>query len=404
NSITLDWRMYMPQKEKGRINEENYTSLKYKYYQDDVEGTRMRSKKASEQIEIPTRLSWVAYVDQFFSAAVITDSYFLNGSLTSNMTPESKKYIRYFTSEIGVPVTPGPDMSYQMRFYYGPNHTSTLKKEGLELEKIIYLGKNITGWISRFVIIPVFNWLEKYIKSYGLIILILTILIKIVLFPLTFKSYQSQAKMQVLKPLVDELGKKFPKKEDAMKKQQATMDLYKRAGINPMGGCLPMLLQFPILFAMFRFFPVSIELRQEHFLWATDLSTYDSILTLPFSIPIYGSHVSLFTLLMTASSLLTMKMSGSSAGQDQPGMKMMMYMMPVMFMLILNQWSSGLTYYYFLANMLTWIQNVISKRFIDAEKVLAVLEENKKKPLKKSKWQQRLEEAAKQRGINPPKR
>ncbi|MZP54938.1 MAG: membrane protein insertase YidC, partial [Bacteroidales bacterium] len=272
NSITLDWRMYIPQKEKGRINEENYTSLKYKYYQDDVEGTRMRSKKASEQIEIPTRLSWVAYVDQFFSAAVITDSYFLNGSLTSNMTPESKKYIRYFTSEIGVPVTPGPDMSYQMRFYYGPNHTSTLKKEGLELEKIIYLGKNITGWISRFVIIPVFNWLEKYIKSYGLIILILTILIKIVLFPLTFKSYQSQAKMQVLKPLVDELGKKFPKKEDAMKKQQATMDLYKRAGINPMGGCLPMLLQFPILFAMFRFFPVSIELRQEHFLWATDLS------------------------------------------------------------------------------------------------------------------------------------
>ncbi len=404
NSITLDWRMYIPQKEKGRINEENYTSLKYKYYQDDVEGTRMRSKKASEQIEIPTRLSWVAYFDQFFSAAVITDSYFLNGSLTSNMTPESKKYIRYFTSEIGVPVTPGPDMSYQMRFYYGPNHTSTLKKEGLELEKIIYLGKNITGWISRFVIIPVFNWLEKYIKSYGLIILILTILIKIVLFPLTFKSYQSQAKMQVLKPLVDELGKKFPKKEDAMKKQQATMDLYKRAGINPMGGCLPMLLQFPILFAMFRFFPVSIELRQEHFLWATDLSTYDSILTLPFSIPIYGSHVSLFTLLMTASSLLTMKMSGSSAGQDQPGMKMMMYMMPVMFMLILNQWSSGLTYYYFLANMLTWIQNVISKRFIDAEKVLAVLEENKKKPLKKSKWQQRLEEAAKQRGINPPKR
>jgi len=165
-----------------------------------------------------------------------------------------------------------------------------------------------------------------------------------------------------------------------------------------------MLLQFPILFAMFRFFPVSIELRQEHFLWATDLSTYDSILTLPFKIPIYGDHVSLFTLLMTASSLLTMKMTGSSPGQDQPGMKMMMYMMPVMFMLILNNLSSGLTYYYFLANMLTWIQNLISKRFISAEKVLATLEENKKKPVKKSKWQQRLEEAAKRRGINPPRR
>ena len=404
NSITLDWRMYIPQKEKGRTNEENYTSLKYKHYQDDVEGSKMRTKKESETFEISTRLSWVAYVDQFFSAVIITDTYFLNGSLTSNLTPESKKYIRYFTSELGVPVTPGPDVSYQMRFYFGPNHLSTLKKEGHELEKIIYLGKNITGWISRFIIIPVFNWLEKYIDSYGIIILILTILIKLVLFPLTFKSYQSQAKMQVLKPLVDELNKKYPKKEDAMKKQQATMDLYKRAGINPMGGCLPMLLQFPILFAMFRFFPVSIELRQEHFLWATDLSTYDSILDLPFTIPIYGSHVSLFTLLMTASSILTMKMSGSSTGQDQPGMKMMTYMMPVMFMLILNQWSSGLTYYYFLANILTWIQNMISKRVIDEDKVLAGLEENKKKPVKKSKWQQRLEEAARQRGINPPKR
>jgi len=224
------------------------------------------------------------------------------------------------------------------------------------------------------------------------------------LFPLTFKSYQSTAKMQVLKPMVDEITKKFPKQEDAMKKQQATMELYKRAGVNPMGGCLPMLLQMPILFAMFRFFPVSIELRQEHFLWATDLSTFDSILSLPFKIPIYGNHVSLFTLLMTASTFLTMKMTGSSPGSDQPGMKMMMYMMPVMFMLMLNNFSSGLTYYYFLANILTWLQNIISKRFIDANKVLATLEENKKKPLKKSKWQQRLEEAAKQRGIQAPRK
>jgi YidC/Oxa1 family membrane protein insertase len=291
-----------------------------------------------------------------------------------------------------------------MKMYFGPNHISTLRKEGYQIEKIVFLGRSVIGWISRFVIIPIFNWLEKYISSYGLIILILTLIIKIVLFPLTFKSYQSQAKMQVLKPLVEELGKKFPKKEDAMKKQQATMDLYKRAGVNPMGGCLPMLLQFPILFAMFRFFPVSIELRHAHFLWATDLSTYDSILTLPFKIPMYGDHVSLFTLLMTASSLLTMKMTGSSPGQDQPGMKLMMYMMPVMFMLILNNFSAGLTYYYFLANMITWLQNIVSKRFINQEKVLATLEENKKKPVQKSKWQKRLEDAAKQRGINPPKR
>jgi len=316
----------------------------------------------------------------------------------------SKKYLRYFTSEMIVPVTPGPESKINLKLYYGPNHISTLKKEGQQLEKLVFLGKNIIGWISRFVIIPVFNWLEKYIGSYGLIILILTLLIKIVLFPLTYKSYQSTAKMGILKPMVDEIGKKYPKTEDAAKKQQATMDLYKRAGINPMGGCLPMLLQFPILFAMFRFFPVSIELRQESFLWATDLSTYDSILNLPFVIPMYGDHISLFTLLMTASSLLTMKMSGTSTGSDQPGMKIMMWMMPIMFLFIMNKFSAGLTYYYFLANMLTWAQNIIMKRFINADEVLATLEANKKKPLPKSKWQQRLENAAKQRGINPPKK
>jgi YidC/Oxa1 family membrane protein insertase len=303
-----------------------------------------------------------------------------------------------------VPFNPGASNEIKMKLYYGPNSITILKKEGLELDKIVILGKNIIGWINRFLIIPIFNWLDNFIDSYGIIILILTIIIKIVLFPLTFKSYQSTAKMQVLKPLVDELGKKFPKKEDALKKQQATMDLYKRAGVNPMGGCLPMLLQMPILFAMFRFFPVSIELRQEHFLWATDLSTYDSILTLPFTIPLYGDHVSLFTILMTVSTLLTMKMTGSTPGSDQPGMKLMMYMMPVMFMVILNQFSSGLTYYYFLANMITYGQNIISKQFINEKAVLAKLEANRKKPLVKSKWQQKLEQAAKQRGINPPKK
>jgi YidC/Oxa1 family membrane protein insertase len=404
SSLTLDWRMYIPQQEMGRQNEEYYTTIKYKYYQDDVEGIRLRQSKDVEQRDLPTKLSWVAFQDQFFSSVLISKEFFLNGTVKSTLTPASPDYIRYYTSEVGVPFSPGQETVLGLKLYYGPNHISTLRKEGLELEKLVFLGKNIIGWINRFIIIPVFNWLEKYISSYGIIILILTILIKIVLFPLTFKSYQSTAKMQVLKPMVEELGKKFPKKEDAMKKQQATMDLYKRAGINPMGGCLPMLLQMPILFAMFRFFPVSIELRQEHFLWATDLSTYDSILSLPFNIPLYGDHVSLFTLLMTASTLLTMKMTGSSPGSDQPGMKLMMYMMPVMFMFMLNQFSSGLTYYYFLANILTYLQNIVSKRFINGDKVLATLEANKKKPLQKSKWQQRLEAAAKQRGIQPPKR
>ena len=401
NNISLDWRMYIPQQEKGRQNEEYYSTLKYKYYQDDVAYFKYRQQKEQEKQDITTKLSWIAYVDQFFSSIIITDDYFLNASLVSNRTLTSQKYFRYYTSEVGVPFTPGTESKIALRFYFGPNHISTLRKEGLQLDQIINLGRNIIGWINRFVIIPIFNWLNHYISNYGIIILILTLIIKIVLFPLTFKSYQSTAKMQVLKPMVEELGKKYPKKDDAMKKQQATMDLYKRAGVSPMGGCLPMLLQFPILFAMFRFFPVSIELRQQHFLWVTDLSTYDSILHLPFNIPMYGDHVSLFTLLMTASSLLTMKMTGSQPGQDQPGMKMMTYMMPVMFLLIMNNFSSGLTYYYFLANMITWIQNIVSKRFIDSDKVLATLEANKKKPVPKSKWQQRLEEASKQRGLNP---
>ena len=404
NSLTLDWKMYIPQQEKGRQNEENYSDITYKFYQDDVAYLKQRQSKEIEKIDITTKLSWVAFQDQFFSSVIVSKDFFLNGALSSTRTLTSKKYLRYNTSEVGVPYNPASSNAISMKLYYGPNSFTILKKEGIELEKLVFLGKNIIGWINRYAIIPIFNWLDNFIGSYGIIILILTIILKVVLFPLTFKSFQSQAKMSVLKPMVEELGKKFPKKEDAMKKQQATMDLYKRAGVNPMGGCLPMLLQMPILFAMFRFFPVSIELRQEHFLWATDLSTYDSILKLPFMIPMYGDHVSLFTLLMTASTLLTMKLSGTAPGQDQPGMKLMMYMMPVMFMVILNNFSSGLTYYYFLANMLTYGQNVISKRFIDADKVLATLEENRKKPVKKSKWQQRLEDAAKQRGINPAKK
>ncbi len=405
NNVTLDWRMYIPQQEKDRKNEENYATVKYKFFQDDVEYLKMRSSK-EEKVDLTTKLSWVAFQDQFFSSVLITNDFFLNGSVSSTPTPSSQDHIRFFTTELGLPFNPGASSLIPLKMYFGPNHINTLRKEGkdLDLEELVFLGKNIISWINRFIIIPIFNWLDNYIGNYGIIILILTLIIKVVLLPLTFKSYQSQAKMGALKPLVDELGKKFPKKEDALKKQQATMDLYKRAGVNPMGGCIPMLLQMPILFAMFRFFPVSIELRQEHFLWATDLSTYDSILTLPFTIPMYGDHVSLFTLLMTASTLLTMKMSGTTPGSDQPGMKMMMYMMPVMFMVILNNFSSGLTYYYFLTNMITWGQNIISKRFIDEKKILATLEENRKKPIKKSKWQLRLEEAAKQRGVNAPKK
>ncbi len=406
NALDLNWEIYLPQQEKGRQNEDNYTSLKYKYYQGEVDGFRERSQKDEETNEITTRVKWLAFKDQFFSSVLIADNYFLNAYVSSRKLPESEDYLRDFKAELSIPYEADSDETIGFRFYFGPNHFNTLKKYEVELEELVFLGRNIIRWISQFVIIPIFNWLNKYIANYGIIILLMTIIIKMGLFPLTWKSYMSQAKMKVLKPQVDEINARFPKKEDAMKKQQATMALYKRAGVSPMGGCLPMLLQMPILFAMFRFFPASIELRQQKFLWADDLSTYDSIFDLPFNIPMYGDHISLFTLLMTVSTIVTMKINSPSAsGSSQmPGMKGMMYIMPIMFMLILNNFSAGLTYYYFLANLITFGQNLITKQFLDEGAILKRMEENKKKPQKKSKWQQRLEAAAKQRGGQPKRK
>jgi len=228
--------------------------------------------------------------------------------------------------------------------------------------------------------------------------LILTVMLKLVLFPIAFKTYVSQARMRVLKPDVEELNKKFPKKEDAMKKQQATMALYKKAGVNPMAGCVPMLLQFPFLIAMFRFFPSSFELRQEGFLWADDLSSYDSILDLPFTIPWYGDHVSLFTLLMAGSTIIYTRMNSqmmNTGAQQMPGMKTMLYIMPVMLLFIFNSFASGLSYYYFLANVITFGQMYAFRFMIDEEKIHKKIEENKKKPVKKSSFQKRLEDMAK---------
>ena len=265
---------------------------------------------------------------------------------------------------------------------------------------MVPLGWGIFNWVNRFAIIPIFNFLSLYISNYGLIILLLTLIIKLVLFPLTYKSYLSTAKMRVLKPQIDEINEKIGK-DKPMDRQQATMALYKKVGVNPMGGCLPMLLQFPILLAMFRFFPASIELRQKSFLWAHDLSTYDSILDLPFTIPMYGDHVSLFTILMTISTLLYTKMQNemNSASATMPGMKQMMYLMPIMFMFMLNSYSSGLTYYYFLANMITFSQMFLIKARVNDEEILRKLETAKKKPAKKqSKFQKRIAEMAKQKG------
>ena len=319
--------------------------------------------------------------------------------------PIEGNYLKSMSAEIGIPFSPRETLAIPMRLYVGPNKYYTLRKYHLDLEKQIPLGWSffLMAWINQYAVLPIFTFFGNLGWNYGIIILILTIMLKIVLFPIAYKTYVSSAKMRVLKPDIDEIGKKFPDKKDAMKKQQATMDLYKKAGVNPLAGCVPMLLQFPILIALFRFFPSSIELRQQPFLWATDLSSYDSIWTFPdgFSIPFYGDHVSLFALLMTLSSILYTKVNEQmmmSSQQQMPGMKTMMYIMPVMFLFWFNDYSSGLSYYYLLANVFTFLQVILIRRTIDEKKLHAQIEANKKKTTKKSGFQKRLEDMAKKRG------
>ena len=390
---------YAPSQEKGFQNESMYTTLFYKYHGGDIESFKSRSKKELEEVTETTRIKWIAFSHQFFSTILIADEYFEGGHMLQQRYSDPGKYVRRYSSAMDVPFDRSGEQNIGMQLYFGPNNFKSLKGYGeMGLENVVTVGGSMIRWINAFVVIPIFNWLNNWFNNFGIIILLLTLIIKTALFPLTFKSYKSQAVMRVLKPQVDEIGKRFPKKEDSMKKQQATMDLYKKAGANPMGGCLPMLLQFPILYAMFRFFPTSIELRQQGFLWAHDLSTYDSILDLPWNIPMYGDHVSLFTLLMTVTTMLSMRWNNqvSAGSSSMPGMKTMMYIMPVMFMFILNNFSAGLTYYYFLANVITLGQNLVFKRFIDEEKILRKINSKKNKPAKKSKFAQRLADLQKQ--------
>jgi YidC/Oxa1 family membrane protein insertase len=275
------------------------------------------------------------------------------------------------------------------------NLLATLKQiDDLHLEKLIPLGWGIFGWVNRYLVIPTFNYLNGFNLNFGIIILILTILVRIILLPLTYGSFKSQAKIRVLQPEMLELNEKYG--DDPMKKQQETMNLYRRAGVNPLGGCIPGLLQLPILIAMFRFFPSSIELRQESFLWAHDLSTYDSILDLGFKIPFYGDHVSLFTLLMTISTIIYTKMNMQMTAATNPSMKWMMYLMPIFFLGFFNNYSAGLSYYYFLSNIFGFAQQYLFKAFIDEDAIHAKIQENKKKPAKKSGFQARLEAMAKE--------
>ena len=395
--LTFRWEAFSPQQEKGRQWEDQNTSLHYQYLVDD-EHNDLSPASEEKTEKLTGKVKWVAYKQQFFSAVLIADSSFDGGSVVSTKLPASIKHLKKFAATLDINSTP---QNFGMKFYFGPNQYKILKSYKIGLEKLLPLGWGIFGWVNKYGIIPIFNFLSEYLSNFGLIILLLTIIIKIILSPLTFKSHLSTARMRVLKPEVEEIAKKYPKKEDALKKQQATMDMYKKAGVNPMSGCIPMLIQLPILFAMFRFFPASIELRQKAFLWANDLSTYDSIYHLPFTIPMYGDHISLFTLLMAGSMILINLTSSNTmvSAPGQPNMKWMMWLMPVMMLVWFNNYSSGLSYYYFIANMITVIQTWIMQRSVDDKKIMAKIHENRKKTVKKSSFQQKLEDMARQRGM-----
>ncbi len=403
NILDLYWETYIPQHEQLKKNENQYTSLYFRHFNDDVDFFKPRQNKAVVKEDIATQLQWIAFKNQFFSSVIIAETAFSDASLQSNNLPETDKFLKNFSAEIGLPFKRLENETIHLKMFYGPNKFKLLKQyKQYKLENLVSVGRSAIRWINQFVIIPIFDWLSKFIGNFGIIILLLTIIIKIGLLPLTYKSYLSQARMKVLKPQMDEINTKFKGKD--LEKQQATMALYKKAGISPLGGCLPMLLQFPILFAMFRFFPTSIELRQESFLWAHDLSTYDAIITWTGKIPVisflFGDHISLFTILMTVSTIIQMKLSeATTSTQQMPGMKTMMYVMPVVFLFMLNNFSSGLTYYYFLTNMITIGQNYLFKQFVDEKEILRKIEERKSKPVKKSKWQQRIEEMTKQKQI-----
>jgi len=380
------------QLEQNKDNENRYTAAYYKYINDDVSNLSERSD-ASESLS--TSFSWISFKQQFFNTTLISKEGFYKGTLKSSLM-KAPGYLKTMEASITLPFKGEPQQTYTMNWYLGPNHYKTLRSLEIGLDNLVMV-TGFMSWVSpinKWLIIPVFNWLESFNLNYGLIILILTLLIKIILFPLSYKSFKSMAMMKALQPELNELREKY--KDDQQKFAAEQWKLFQSAGVNPLGGCLPQLLQFPILIAMYYFFPTSIELRHESFLWAHDLSTYDSILNLPFTIPFYGNHVSLFTLLMTVSSIIY-ALTQPQMATTQPGMKYMPYIFPIMLLPLFNSFPAALTYYYFLTNITGWLQQWITKRFIIDEQALhKKIQENKKKPVKKSMWQMRLEELAKQ--------
>lgn len=401
SAFDLDFSMTVPRMEKGYKNEVQYSKADY-YFEGDKKPEELgRGRSATKRID--SKLSWFAFQQQFFSTIFRAPDQFASGELAINFKSEDdpERNLMDCSAKMRAELPAGKNVTVPFEFYFGPNHYQTLKSFDHKYEKIIPLGGWLVGWFTKFFIIPMFDFFHRFIGNFGLIILLMTLVIKIVVFPLTYKSFSSSAKISALKPEIDKLNEKYPHKDnqqEQLKKQQAIMNLYKRAGASPMGGCLPTLLTFPILWAMFRFFPASIELRQQSFLWCHDLSAYDSIVDFGVRIPLLGDHLSLFALLMAATmwiySKLTMSSQPNAGDPSAASMRFMsLWMMPIMMFFICNSLSAALSYYYLLSQLISIAQTWIIRKSIKPESVLEKVRASEGKPMAKSKWQIRLEEA-----------
>lgn len=402
SEITFLWDQKMARNEEGRMFEERNSTI---YYMDTAGDVDNLSEYNDDSEEFTQHLRWIAYKNQFFSTVLIPQSYFSSAKLSSEVLKDDPNYLKYLTAETTFDYSPSRANPLSFTWFVGPNYYPMLSdlsetiapEEDLHLTRLVPLGWSLFRWINTLIVIPVFSFLGGFISNYGIIILLLTIFIKILLFPFTYKSYMSQAKMRILAPEIKEINDRYPAKEDALKRQQETMALYRKAGASPMSGCLPMLLQMPILIAMFNFFPSAIELRGQSFLWAHDLSAPDIILHWDADIPIIswilGNHLSLFCLLMTAVNIIYTRINMQNQPSTMPGMKWMMYLMPLMFLFFFNNYAAGLSYYYFLSLLITIIQTYIFRKVVKEDKVRATMKANAAKPRKKSGFLARLEEA-----------
>jgi len=396
NSIAFTWEDQVKTQESNLAESRRQSRLNYYTVTGSFDNLGAGDDSEEETLEEP--IKWLSFSQRFFSAAIIADSAFQNVKI-SQSTPADSAIVRTMSASLNIPLVDG---KAGFTYYFGPDKYKVLKKITPGFEDNVDMGYFFVSWVNKYIIVNLFAFLEKFFSNYGVIIIIIVFLIKLVLFPLTYKSYMGMAKMRVIKPEIDELKEKYG--DDASKMQQEQMKLFSQLGVSPISGCLPLVLQMPFLFAMFFFFPNAIELRQESFLWASDLSTYDTFIKLPFTIPFYGSHVSLFTLLMTVSQIVYTHFNNQLTTATGP-MKNLGYIMPVMFMFILNSYPAGLSFYYFVSNMVTFGQQALIKLFVDDSKIRAKVEESKVKNVnkKKSKFQQKLEDAMKVADSNKKK-